>query len=185
MAEKFKYLGRSDSSRDSGFFVLFLNPSKQAQKHLTCISQLLGREWASPCVGGRFYVAAIISVLLYGSESWVWPSRMLNTMCGFHHWACQRLAGARLGGTRFVLASTVQMMMPWKLAVCGISKMGTCPRLRWGETNLSAMQEEEKDPGHSYWNCVLVETGSIPLTRFHRRCVSCCPRVYLCKQALW
>jgi len=68
-AENFK-LGRQISSRDSDFPALFLNLSK-ARKRLTRISRLLTRDGASPVVGGKFYVAAILSVLLYGSKPWV------------------------------------------------------------------------------------------------------------------
>ena len=92
--ENFKYLGRQISSRDSDFPALFLNLSK-ARKRLVRISRLLAREGASPEVGGKFYVAAILSVLLYGSESWVWSLRMLNTVRGFHHRAVRNLAGMR------------------------------------------------------------------------------------------
>ena len=76
-AENFKYLGRQVSSRDSDFPALFLNLSK-ARKRLTRISRLLTRDGASPVVGGKFYVAAILSVLLYRLETWVWSLRMLN-----------------------------------------------------------------------------------------------------------
>jgi len=93
-AENFKYLGRQISSRDSDFPALFLNLSK-ARKRLTRISRLLTRDGASPVVGGKFYVAAILSVLLYGSETWVWSLRMLNTVRGFHHRASRCLAGER------------------------------------------------------------------------------------------
>ena len=58
-AENFKYLGRQISSRDSDFPALFLNLSK-ARKRLTRISRLLTRDGASPIVGGKFYVAAIL-----------------------------------------------------------------------------------------------------------------------------
>ena len=92
--ENFKYLGRQISSRDSDFPALFLNLSK-ARKRLARISRLLAREGASPEVGGKFYVAAILSVLLYGSESWVWSLRMLHTVRGFHHRAARNLAGKR------------------------------------------------------------------------------------------
>jgi len=93
-AENFKYLGRQISSRDSDFPVLFLNLSK-ARKRLTRISRLLTRDGASPVAGGKCFVAAILSVLLYGSETWVWSLRVLNTVRGFHHRASWCLAGER------------------------------------------------------------------------------------------
>ena len=82
--ENFKYLGRQISSRDSDALVLFINLAK-AQKRFACLSNLLCREGADSHVGGRIFVAVILAVLLYGSESWVWTSSMLNTIRGFHH----------------------------------------------------------------------------------------------------
>jgi len=93
-ADNFKYLGRQISSRDSDLTALFLNLSK-ARKRLTRISRLLTRDGASPVVGGKFYVAAIVSVLLCGSKTCVWSLRILNTVCGFHHRASRCLAGKR------------------------------------------------------------------------------------------
>ena len=104
--ENFKYLVRQISSRDSDFPALFLNLSK-ARKRLARISRLLAREGASPEVGGKFYVAAILSVLLYGSESWVWSLRMLHTVRGFHHRAARNLAGKRPNDSRMVHMGTV------------------------------------------------------------------------------
>ena len=92
--ENFKYLGHQISSRDSDTPALFMNLTK-AQKRLAQISNLIAREGADSVVGGRIYVAAVLAVLLYGSESWVWTSSMLNTIRGFHHCACQRLADKR------------------------------------------------------------------------------------------
>ena len=76
---------------DSDAPALFTNLSKD-RKRLTCLSNLIAREGADAVVGGRIYVAAILAVLLYGSETWVWTSSMLNTIQGFHHRAARRLA---------------------------------------------------------------------------------------------
>jgi hypothetical protein len=40
-----------------------------------------------------FYRAAVLSVLLYGSETWVWTDRMVNAVRGFHHRASRLLSG--------------------------------------------------------------------------------------------
>ena len=64
----------------------------KARKRFARISNLIAREGADSAVGGRIYVAAVLAVLLYGLESWVWTSSMLNTIRGFHHRACRRLA---------------------------------------------------------------------------------------------
>ena len=89
--ENVKYLGHQISSRDSDAPALFMNLSK-ARKHLSRLYNLIAREGADLVVGGMIYVAAILAVLLYGLESWMWTSSMLNTIQGFHHRACRRLA---------------------------------------------------------------------------------------------
>ena len=92
--ENFKYLGRQISSRDSDAPALFMNLAK-ARKRIARISTLIAREGADSAIGGRIYVAAVLAVLLYGSKTWVWTSRMLNSIRGFHHPACRRLADKR------------------------------------------------------------------------------------------
>ena len=60
----------------------------KARKRLARIFTLIDREGADSAIGGRIYVAAVLAVLLYGSETWVWTSSMLNSIRGFHHGAC-------------------------------------------------------------------------------------------------
>ena len=67
----------------------------KARKRFARISNLIAREGADSAVGGRIYIAAVLAVLLYGSETWVWTSSMLNTIRGFHCRACWRLADKR------------------------------------------------------------------------------------------
>ena len=88
----FRYLGRPISHVDSDQSALLHN-LKKARKRLALILRLLVREGASPYVGGKFYIAAILSVLLYGLESWVWTQLMLKAVVGFHNRADRRLAG--------------------------------------------------------------------------------------------
>ena len=64
----------------------------KARKRFARISNLIAREGADSAIGGRIYVAAVLAVLLYGSETWMWTSSMLNTIRGFYHRACWRLA---------------------------------------------------------------------------------------------
>ena len=92
--EKSKYLGRQISSRDSDAPALFMNLAK-ARKRFAQISNLIAREGANSAIGGRIYVAEVLTVLLYGSETWVWTSSMLNSIHGFHHCACWQLAEKR------------------------------------------------------------------------------------------
>ena len=79
--EKFKYLGRQISRRDSDASALLMSLAK-ARKSFARLSNLLVREGDDSAVGGRIYVTAILAVLLYGLESWVWTSSMLNTIRG-------------------------------------------------------------------------------------------------------
>ena len=72
-----------------------MNLSK-AHKRFSRISNLIAMEGADAVVGGRIYVAAVLAVLLYGLESWVWTSSMLSSIQGFHHRCCRRLADKRL-----------------------------------------------------------------------------------------
>ena len=68
LVKNFKYLGRQISSRDSNTPMIFMNLAK-ARKHLFCIFVFIATEGADPVVGGKIYVAAVLSVLLYGSDS--------------------------------------------------------------------------------------------------------------------
>ena len=71
-----------------------MNISK-VRKPLSWLSNLIARVGADPVIGEKIYVTAILAVLLYSSESWVWTLSMLNTIRGFHHCACRRLADKR------------------------------------------------------------------------------------------
>ena len=172
--ENFKYLGRQISSRDSDAPALFMNLAK-ARKRFARLSKLLCREGADSHVGGQIYVAAILAVLLYGSESWVWTSSMMNTIRGFHHRACRRLADKkpirRQNGTylyfsadkamkicklspiqvyiarrrQTVLAHVVKRPI-YKLCRRTVRSVGTPTRTKfWWEQDLSHWIELEKD----------------------------------------
>ena len=82
--KNFKYLGRQISSKNSDAPTLFMNLAK-AQKRLSQISNLIVREGVDPAIGGNIYVAVVLAVLLYGSETWVWNSSMLHTLIFYHH----------------------------------------------------------------------------------------------------
>ena len=71
-----------------------MNLSK-ARKRFSRISNLIPGEGADAVVGGRIYVAAVLAVMLYGLEFWVWTNSMLNTIRGFHHRCCRQLADKR------------------------------------------------------------------------------------------
>ena len=111
-----KYLDCQISSKNSDAPVLFMNLAK-AQKRLAWIFNLITREGVYSAIGGRIYVTAALAVLLYGSETWVWTSSMLNIIYGFHHHACWRLPDKRPKRQQTVhTMSTVLLMKPWESA---------------------------------------------------------------------
>ena len=89
---EFRYLGRILTERDSDWPALRRNLSR-ARQRWGRISRLLAREGATPTVSGNFYKAIVQSVLLYGSETWVWTESMRLTLQGFHHRVARRLSG--------------------------------------------------------------------------------------------
>ena len=44
----------------------------KVRKRFTRITNLIAREGADLAIGGRIYVAEVLTVLLYGLETWVW-----------------------------------------------------------------------------------------------------------------
>ena len=153
----------------------------QAHERLSCLSCLIARKGADPVVSGKIYVAAVIGVLLHGSETWVWTFSMLNTMHGFHHRACQRLAGkwprrwqndtweycstdeaiefckllpiqVYIAGRRqYTLAYVVKRPI-YKLCRGAVRSPGTPTRTQfWWEQDLSHLMQLEKDESPKGW----------------------------------
>jgi len=82
--DTFLYLGRVIACDDTDWPAVQKNLSK-ARKRWAQFSRLLRREGANPRVSGLFYKAAVMSVLLYGSETWVISKPILTALDGFHH----------------------------------------------------------------------------------------------------
>ena len=91
MVNQFRYLGRALSEGDSDAPALYQNIRKARQKWAR-FSKLCRAENLSPATAGRFYMAVVMAVLLYGAETWVWSDRMVKTVRGFHHRVVRRLA---------------------------------------------------------------------------------------------
>ena len=89
---EFRYLGRILSEYDSDYPAMRRNLTKTRQRWAR-LSRILVWEGASPKVSGFFYLAVVQSVLLFGSETWVWSESMRLTLRGFHHWVARRLTG--------------------------------------------------------------------------------------------
>jgi hypothetical protein len=92
MVNCFTYLGRPLSATDSDWPALYKNLAK-ARTKWAMISRVLRREGANTRVSGMFYKAVVQSVLLFGSESWVWSQSMVQTVEGFHNRVARRLSG--------------------------------------------------------------------------------------------
>ena len=57
------------------------------------MSKILVREGEDSRMAGRFYVAVVKSVLLFGYKTWVLNPRLEKSLDGFHHQAAQHIAG--------------------------------------------------------------------------------------------
>ena len=79
----FKYLGHWLSRDDCDNKAVTKNIQKAARQWGQ-ISRLLKRETAEPKVMARFYLAIIQAILLYGSETWVLTTRLLQHLEHFH-----------------------------------------------------------------------------------------------------
>mmetsp|Transcript_4486 Transcript_4486/g.12483 ORF Transcript_4486/g.12483 Transcript_4486/m.12483 type:complete len:116 (+) Transcript_4486:328-675(+) len=88
---RFKYLGRILAQSDSDWPALYKNVAKARQKWAR-LSRLLRAEGVSPKTAVWFYTAVVVSVLLFGSESWVCSQAMVQTMEGFHNSVVRSLA---------------------------------------------------------------------------------------------
>jgi exonuclease III len=91
---KFTYLGRPLSSDGTDWPAVYYNLKKARQRWMR-VSRVLTREGADPRVCGMFYKAVVQSVLLYGCETWVITSQVLQALEGFHNRMARRLSGKR------------------------------------------------------------------------------------------
>jgi hypothetical protein len=92
MVHEFRYLGRPLTANDNDWAALMWNLGK-ARKRWAMISRVLAREGASPRISAMFYKATIQTILLYGSETWVITSDILQVLRSFHHSVARRLTG--------------------------------------------------------------------------------------------
>ncbi len=90
----FKYLGRLLACEDNDTQAMRGNLAK-ARKCWAWVSRVLRAENATPRVCRVFYKATVMSVLLFGSETWSLAPGTLKRLDGFHHRAVWRMAGMR------------------------------------------------------------------------------------------
>jgi hypothetical protein len=88
----FKYLGRLLACDDNDTQAMRGNLAK-ARKCWAWISCVLRAENAEPQVCVVFYKATVMSVPLFGSETWSLAPGTLKRLDGFHHRAAWRMAG--------------------------------------------------------------------------------------------
>ena len=88
----FRYLGRMLSSTDDDWTVVERNLWKARGKRGR-LAKILGRDRADRIMVGRFYVALLQAVILFGSKTWVLTLRLEKALEGFHHRAARQMAG--------------------------------------------------------------------------------------------
>jgi len=91
---RFKYLGRIVLYDDNDTPAVRRNV-KKARRTWGQFRKVLEKEEVPPRVAGMYYLAVVVSVLLYGSESWVVSPAVLKELEGFHVEAARRLTGMR------------------------------------------------------------------------------------------
>ena len=92
---EFKYLGRilDDEDKDSPAIARNL---KRARQKWGMIGRILSKEGACPKSMATFYKAILLSVLLYGSESWVLSQSMLRNLESFHRRCARYITGRHI-----------------------------------------------------------------------------------------
>ena len=80
------------SSDDSDWPVVAGNLRK-ARRKWGRFSRIIFQEGEYPRTSGRFYVAVVKSVLLFGSEMWVLTPRILRAIGSLHNWVARWISG--------------------------------------------------------------------------------------------
>jgi Reverse transcriptase (RNA-dependent DNA polymerase) len=89
--DQFLYLGRWVTSNDQDTLTVHANIRK-AQQRWQGLARVLVREGAKTKVISRFYESVILSVLLYGSETWVMTDQHYRALNTFHKVAARKIA---------------------------------------------------------------------------------------------
>ena len=66
---------------------------KRAQKEWITLENILGREGLDRKTAGRFYVAVVQAVILFGSATWVLTPQLEKSLEVLHHRVVWRMAG--------------------------------------------------------------------------------------------
>ena len=92
---EFKYLGRILTNNDDDTKCID-NALAKARRQWNCIGKMLKREGANAEIMGRFYITIVMSVLLYGSESWTITGKNLIKLKSFHNRALRYMTGKHI-----------------------------------------------------------------------------------------
>ena len=88
----FRYLVQTLSSTGNDWPAVEQN-LRRAHGKWGRLTNILGREGGYNRTAGRFCVAVVQAVLLFGSEIWFLTLRLYKALAGFHHRAARRMAG--------------------------------------------------------------------------------------------
>ena len=92
---EFKYLGRILSNNDNDTKCIDSALAK-ARRQWNYIGKMLKREGANAEIMGQFYITIVMSVLLYGLESWTITAKNLIKLKSFHNWALRYMTGKHI-----------------------------------------------------------------------------------------
>ena len=116
----FRYPGQTLLSSDKKWLAVERNLRRERGKWGR-LAKILGREVIDNRLAGRFYVAVVQAVLLFGSKTWVLNSRLDNSFEGIHHWAVLQMAG--MGLKRLQYGTYVHPHIGSVLAMVGLEEI--------------------------------------------------------------
>ena len=93
--KEFEYLGRILTDNDDDTKCID-NALKKARRQWNCIGKMLKREGANAVTMGKFYITIVLSVLLYGSESWTITKKNTLKLQSFHNRALRYMTGKHM-----------------------------------------------------------------------------------------
>ena len=117
----FKYLERTFLSSKDDWKAVEHN-LKRSQEKWVQLANILVREGLDRRTVGRFYLAVVQAVILFGSATWVLTPRLEKSLEVFHHRAVWRMAG--MGPKRQWYGTWVYTPIEAALAMVGLEEIG-------------------------------------------------------------
>lgn len=93
--KSFRYLGRLLDDRDDDRPAVARNLGRARQKWGS-VARILSKQGARPKAMASFYKAIVMSILLYGSESWVLTKSMMRELESFHRRCARCITGRHI-----------------------------------------------------------------------------------------